>query len=135
MLIPFVILLQVRAAAPVPVPLPQRTVPDPGVIATDQRVTPAGVQSAFKGRVFGVRFGTSAAEVWVGAQGGAYRLNVADNRVIAHGAYDGRGGVQGVAYDAVANRAFVTSVGRLPASIANNRLPGERVKPGARVIA
>ena len=33
---------------------PVRVVPDPGVIATDQRVTPAGLQSVFQGRVGGV---------------------------------------------------------------------------------
>ncbi len=133
MLISLVLALQVRAAAPLP--LPQRTVTDPGVIATDQRVTPAGVQSVFKGRVYGVRFGTTSSELWVAASGGAYRLNWNANRVIAHGAYDGRGGVQGVAFDASTNRAYVTSIGRLPAAIANNRLPGEKEKPGARVIA
>ena len=133
MLTTLVLALQVRAAAPPPIP--QRAVPDPGVIATDQRVTPAGVQSVFRGRVSGVRFGASAAELWVAAPGGAYRLNWRDNRVIAHGAYDGRPGVQGITFDAVSNRAYVSSVGRLPATIAYNRLPGEKEKPGARVIA
>ena len=38
---------------------PRRDVPDPGVIATEQRVTPAGVQSVFSGRVTGVRFGAA----------------------------------------------------------------------------
>ena len=124
---------QARAAAPPP--LPRRDIPDPGVIATDQRVTPAGVQSVFKGRVYGVRFGATTGELWVAAPGGAYRLNWSENRVISHGAYDGRAGVQGIAYDAATNRAYVTSIGRLPASVANNRLPGEKEKPGARVIA
>ncbi|MBI2407468.1 MAG: beta-propeller fold lactonase family protein [Gemmatimonadetes bacterium] len=133
MLITLALALQARAAAPAPPP--QRIVADSGVIATDQRVTPAGVQSVFKGRVFGVRFGATANELWVAAAGGAYRLNWSNNRVIAHGAYDGRGGVQGVAFDPETNRAYVTSVGRLPASVANNRLPGEAEKPGARVIA
>lgn len=132
MLIPLALALQARAAAPA---LPTRDLADPGVIATDQRVTPAGVQSVFVGRVGGVRFGASASEVWVAAPGGAYRLNWVDNRVIAHGAYDGRAGVQVVAFDATTNRAYVTSVGRLPASIANNRLPGTQEPPGARVIA
>jgi DNA-binding beta-propeller fold protein YncE len=129
MLIPLAIALQVRAAAPPP---PIRIVPDSGVIATDQRVTPAGVQSVFAGRVGGVRFGATTSEVWVAVPGGAYRLDWSNNRVVAHGAYDGRAGVQGVAFDAVARRALVTSVGRLPAP---NRLPGEPEKPGARVIA
>ncbi len=129
MLITLALALQARAAAP---PLPRRDVPDPGTIATDQRVTPAGVQSVFTGRVGGVRFGATAGELWIATPGGAYRLNWSENRVIAHGAYDGRAGVQGVAFDRVTNRAFVTSVGRLPAP---NRLPGQKEKPGERVIA
>ncbi len=133
MLIPLALALQARAAAPVP--LPRRIVPDSGVIATDQRVTPAGVQSVFTGRVGGVRFGASSSELWIAAPGGAYRMHWTENRVLAHGAYDGRAGVQGIAYDPVRQRAVVTSVGRLPASTANNRLPGEKEKPGARVIA
>ncbi|MBM3908133.1 MAG: bifunctional YncE family protein/alkaline phosphatase family protein, partial [Gemmatimonadetes bacterium] len=129
MLIPLAIALQARAATP---PLPARVVADSGVIATDQRVTPAGVQSVFTGRVGGVRFGAGTNEIWVAAPGGAYRLNWTDNSTVAHGAYDGRAGVQGVAFDPVSGRAFVTSVGRLPAP---NRLPGQAEKPGARVIA
>ena len=43
--------LQVQA------PAPQRDVVKPGVIATNQRVTPAGVQTVFNDRVGGVRFG------------------------------------------------------------------------------
>ncbi|MHB8838986.1 MAG: bifunctional YncE family protein/alkaline phosphatase family protein [Gemmatimonadaceae bacterium] len=129
MLIPLALALQARAATP---PLPRRAVPDSGVIATDQRVTPAGVQSVFTGRVGGVRFGATANELWVAAPGGAYRLNWTDNRVIAHAPYDGRAGVQGVAFDPVTNRAYVTSIGRLPAP---NRLPGAKEKPGERVIA
>jgi YVTN family beta-propeller protein len=132
MLIPLALALQARVAAP---PLPKRDIPDPGVIATDQRVTPAGVQSVFTGRVNGVRFGVTTGELWVAAPGGAYRLNWMENRVIAHGAYDGRAGVQGVAFDPTTNRAYVTSIGRLPSSIANNRLPGQAEPPGARVIA
>ncbi|MHB1311009.1 MAG: bifunctional YncE family protein/alkaline phosphatase family protein [Gemmatimonadaceae bacterium] len=133
MLISLVLALQARAAAP-PF-LPRRDVPDSGIIATDQRVTPAGVQSVFKGRVGGVHFGAGAAELWVAAPGGAYRLNWRDNRVISHGAFDGRPGVQGITYDAPTRRAIVTSVGRLPASIANSRLPGEKEPEGARVVA
>jgi hypothetical protein len=38
-------------AAQQPPKKPVRDVPDPGIIATDQRVTPAGVQSVFDGRV------------------------------------------------------------------------------------
>src|SRR5688500_18670784 len=44
---------------------PARAVTDPGVITTRQAITPAGVQSVFDGRVFGVTFGATDAELWV----------------------------------------------------------------------
>ena len=50
-------------------PAPRRTVPDPGVIASTQQVTPAGVQSVFDGRVTGVRFGSKPGELWVAVPG------------------------------------------------------------------
>ncbi|MEK0430507.1 MAG: hypothetical protein RL139_311, partial [Gemmatimonadota bacterium] len=134
MLLPVLVLLQVQAAQP-SAPLPRREVPDSGIIATDQRVTPAGVQSVFTGRVSGVRFGRDGSELWVAVPDGVYRLDWRANRVLAHGAYDGRPGVHGVAYDPVADRALVSSVGRLPAAIANNRVPGTQAPDGARVIA
>ncbi|MBI3504580.1 MAG: bifunctional YncE family protein/alkaline phosphatase family protein [Proteobacteria bacterium] len=132
MLLPLTLLLQTRATAPV---VPRRAVPDSGIIATDQRVTPAGVQSVFDGRVGGVRFGATASEIWVAVPNGAYLLDWRANRVIAHGAYDGRSGVHGIAYDATANRAYVSSVGMLPGVLATSRLPGTKVPAGARVIA
>src|ERR1035437_5710644 len=48
---------------------PLREVPDPGVIATDQRVTPAGVQSVFDGRVGGVKLGKTPGEICVAPVG------------------------------------------------------------------
>ena len=132
MLLPLTMLLQVRATAPV---LPRRVVPDSGVIATDQRVTPAGLQSVFDGRVTGVRFGATSNEIWVAVPGGAYLLNWRDNRIVAQGPYDGRGGVHGIAFDATSNRAYVSSVGMLPGVLATSRVPGTRVPSNARVIA
>jgi hypothetical protein len=92
---------------------PRRNVDDPGVIATDQRVTPAGVQTVFAGRVTGVKF-SSPSTLWVVIPGSAYHLSWLDNRVIARGRFDGRSGVQGVTIDPVSGRALVSSVGRLP---------------------
>ncbi len=106
--------------------VPQRTVPDPGVIATDQRVTPAGLQSVFDGRVAGVRFGRTPGELWVAVPGVAYRLAWRGNRVVASAAFDGRPGVHGVAIDPLNGRALVSSVGRLAADLAMSRLPGAR---------
>ncbi len=66
----FVILLQTPATQRPAPPQPRRDIPDPGTIATEQRVTPAGVQSVFTDRVFGVRFGKPG-EVWVTVHGAA----------------------------------------------------------------
>ena len=96
MLIPFVLLMQAGAARPAP-SAPQRPLPDPGVIATEQRVTPAGVQSVFHGKVGGVRFGRTPGELWVAVPGAAYRIAWRDNRVVASSGFDGRAGVHGVA--------------------------------------
>ena len=39
---------------------PVRSVTDPGVVTTRQTITPAGVQTIFDGRVYGVAFGASS---------------------------------------------------------------------------
>src|ERR1017187_1754543 len=109
---------------------PVREIPDAGVIATDQRVTPAGVQSVFDGRVGGVRFGKSPGEIWVAVPGAAYRVAWRDNRVVASSRFDGWPGVYGVALDPATGRALVSTVGRLPADLAIKRTPGR----GARRI-
>ena len=119
MLIPALLLIQAAALPPRP---PQRDVPDPGVIATDQRITPAGVQSAFEGRVSGVRFGPSGGELWVAVPGVMYRLDLARDRVAATARFDGRPGVHGIAIDPATGRVLVSSVGRLPSDI--QRTPG-----------
>ena len=83
------------------------------MIAVEQRVTPAGVQSVFDGKVGGVRFGKNPGELWVAVPGAAYRLAWRDNRAITSSAFDGRAGVHGVAIDPVTGRAIVSSVGKL----------------------
>jgi YVTN family beta-propeller protein len=129
-----VLLLQIAQSPP---RTPQRDVPDPGVIATDQRVTPAGVQSVFTGRVAGVRFATTPGELWVAVPGTAFRLAWRENRVVAKASFDGRPGVHGVVIDPVNGRALVSSVGRLPADVAQSRVPGSRLraKSVAQLIA
>jgi YVTN family beta-propeller protein len=113
---------------------PRRDVTDPGVIATDQRVTPAGVQSVFDGRVTGVRF-SSPSTLWVVVPGSAFHLAWSDNRVIARGRFDGRSGAQGIAIDPVTGHALVTSVGRLPRGATPPRLPGARPPVRANAVA
>src|SRR2546428_13865027 len=97
MLLPLLTLLQAPpASSPLP---PRREIPDPGVIATDQRVTPAGLQSVFTGRVTGVRFGARPGEIWVTVPGALYRLGWRGNAVLGSTAFDGHSGGQGNAVD------------------------------------
>jgi DNA-binding beta-propeller fold protein YncE len=95
------------------VPAPKRSVSDPGVIATGQRVTPAGLQSVFEGRVGGVRFGRSSSEIWVATPGAATLLDWRANRVIASAPMDGRPGIYAVTTDRATDRVYMSSVGRL----------------------
>ena len=106
-----IIALLLQATPPQP---PQRAVPDPGIIATNQKITPAGVQSVFEGRVTGVRFGREPGEIWIGVPGTVFRMAWADNRVLARVPVAGQSGIYGLALDATANRMLVSSVGRVP---------------------
>src|SRR5258705_278909 len=133
----FVILLQ-TPANPTP-PKPLREIPDPGVIATTQRVVPAGVQSVFTNRVLGVRFGTRHEELWVPIPGAACHLRWRENAVLSSAPFDGEAGVPGITIDPITRRALITSVGRLPADLALSRIPGSerlaRTKSVAQISA
>ncbi len=117
------VLLFVQAAQQPP-QKPVRELPDPGVIATDQRVTPAGLQSVFNGRVGGVKFGKKPGELWVAVPGAAYRLAWQDNRVVASSRFDGSPGVYGVSVDPMNGRALISTLGRTPADLAVKRVTG-----------
>jgi YVTN family beta-propeller protein len=121
MLIAHLSAVLLQAAPPQRTPI--RDVPDPGAIATGQRVTPAGIQSVFDGKVSGVRFGLTSDEVWVSAPGGVYRLDWRRNEARARGRLDGRPGIYALAVDRAAKRVLSSFVGRLP-------VPGET--PSAR---
>ncbi|MCC7051898.1 MAG: bifunctional YncE family protein/alkaline phosphatase family protein [Gemmatimonadaceae bacterium] len=134
MLLPLLALLQQPAPPP-----PPRTVTDPGVVAVGQRVTPAGVQTVFGGRVASVRFGATPGEVWAAVPGSAWRMAWRDNRVVARAEFAGRPGVHGIAMDPVTRRVLVSSVSKLPAAVAASRTPGgpplERAKSVAQLVA
>src|SRR2546422_9731478 len=124
MLLPLLTLLQASpASSPLP---PRREITDPGVIATDQRVTPAGLKSVFTGRVTGVRFGARPGEIWVTVPGALYRLGWRDNAVLGSTAFDGHSGVQGIAIDPVstAGGVVLSLGGKVPAGFSLRRRPG-----------
>ena len=94
---------------------PVRSVTDPGVITTRQMITPAGIQTVFEGRVYGVAFGASPSEVWVlnarqrNTQAQVFRLDWAANKVLGRLPLNENPGLQGLTYDAVSNQALVSA--------------------------
>lgn len=88
-------------------PGPVRNVTDPGVVVTRQNITPAGVQSVFDGRVYGVAFGPTPAEVWAIEAKRLVQFDWRANRVVSAVPLDAKPGLQAVAVDA-AGRAFTT---------------------------
>ena len=98
---------------------PARAVTDPGVVTTRQTITPAGVQSIFDGRVYGVAFGRSNSELWV-LQGrrSSPRMQIVnldwnENRVRARFGREESPGLQGILFDRVSGELLVSST--LPA--------------------
>ncbi len=108
-------------------PQPVRAVPDPGVITTRQGITPAGVQSVFDGKVFGLTFGATDDEVWVltrANSGGAdlFRLDWMQNRVRQQVKLAGAPALQGLVFDPARLSPLVAIA--VPPKVVNNREGG-----------
>ncbi len=115
--------------------VPQHQVAEPGVIATGQRVTAAGLQIAFAGRVAGLRFARGSDALWVAVQGSLYRLDWRANKVLGRAPIDGRPGIYAITVDSATGRAFLSSVSRLPQAMAASRLPGGDPLPPNGIVA
>src|SRR5271156_3978012 len=89
---------------------PLHAVSDPGVVTTRQAITPAGVPTVFDGRVYGVAFGKTSSDVWVANASRIYRLDVKSNRIAEMIPTDGTPGLQGIRFDATADRPLVVVV-------------------------
>ena len=101
----------------------RRSVADPGVIATGQRITPAGVLTVVDGKVSGVRFGSSSDDIWIAVPGAVHHIAWRDNRPIARAKVDGRPGIYALAVDPVDNGILASAVGRLAPASAGQRAP------------
>jgi YVTN family beta-propeller protein len=108
---------------------PTRGVTDPGVITTRQTITPAGVQTVFDGRVYGLTFGATDDEVWVlaGARGGPnlYRLDWRENIVKDRWPLQGTAALQGLVLDP-ATKTPLVGVTAPPRAVGNR--PGGAVQ-------
>src|SRR5262249_30658657 len=113
--------LLVAALLQVPALPLARQINDPGVIATGQRITPAGVQSVFTGKGGGVRFGAPSQDIIVAVPGSIQHVAWRDNRVISRARVDGRPGIYALAIDPVTHRVLSSSVGRLVTTGPNAR--------------
>jgi YVTN family beta-propeller protein len=102
----------------------ERVVKDPGVITTRQAITPAGLQSVFKGRVNGVAFGKTSSEVWVLHAHEVTFLDWRANKALAHIAFEGSAGLGGIRYDPSADRALVTIANKGEAELWSVRRDG-----------
>ncbi len=101
------VVIPILLAASLPaqeLPQPRRAVSDPGVITTRQAITPAGLQSVFEGRVYGVAFGAGPAELWVLGARHLSRLDWRRNQVLERLAVDGASGLQGLRRDPQSGR-------------------------------
>lgn len=89
---------------------PVRAVPDPGVVTTRQSITPAGVQSVFSGRVYGVAFGRSSDTLYVAVNSGAiYELNWRGNQVLRIVRGAARPGMQGLVLDPLTSEPLLSA--------------------------
>jgi DNA-binding beta-propeller fold protein YncE len=107
---------------------PVRGVTDPGVITTRQTITPAGMQSVFDGRVFGVTFGKTPDELWVltgrtkTGKPQLYRLDWRANAVRAREEFTGAPAIHGIARHPDDDAPMVSVVA--PAARVGNRAGG-----------
>ncbi|MBC8167150.1 MAG: hypothetical protein H7Y20_14930 [Bryobacteraceae bacterium] len=118
-LILFAILLCGPALSQTPSPeKPQRSSSDSGVVPTRQTITPAGVLSSFRGRVYGAAFSWQADHLWVllgripnkRNTGKLLRLDWARNRVVSEHELKGAPGMQGILADPVTDRAIASAM-------------------------
>jgi len=101
---------------------PVRAVTDPGVITTRQSITPAGAQSVFQGRVYGVAFGASSSEIWVLNAGQVFRLDWNQNDIMERIAIGGGPGLQGIQFDVTGGAVLVSGTRPGASRVARARL-------------
>jgi DNA-binding beta-propeller fold protein YncE len=93
---------------------PVRAVTDPGVVTTRQTITPAGVQTIFDGRVYGVTFGASSNEIWMltargrSAQTQVFKLDWMGNKILSRIPIAESPSLQGIVFDPVAKQPLIS---------------------------
>ncbi len=111
--VPLALVLCASAAAAQTRDQPERDVPDAGIVTTRQVITPAGVQSIFEGRVYGVAFGASPGTLWVLTSGDLHELDWATNAVRQRIETLLTPGPQSLIFDPTDGRALVAGASRV----------------------
>lgn len=90
---------------------PVRAVHKPGVVTTRQSITPAGMQSVFRGRVFAVAFGPGDSTIFVALNTGAlYKLDWRNNKILEIVRGPARPGMQGMVLDPVTGDPLLSAL-------------------------
>ena len=110
---------------------PVRSVPDPGVITTNQAISPAGVQSVFESRVYGIAFGATSNEVYAAttSKNGAivYRMDWASNKVLDRLRDSAAPGMQAITYDHALHTVVMTAISKAGVSLVRSWSRGPAV--------
>src|SRR6266536_3580007 len=79
------------------------SVVDPGVIPSRQAITPAGLQSVFESRVYGVAFSENGESIYAAVLGQkgthVYQIDLKSNQMSAVFTAEASAGMQGLTYD------------------------------------
>ena len=103
-----------QGAKPLIAAAPVNSVVDPGIIPSRQLISPAGLQSVFESRVFGVAFGEHGDSIYAATVGQkesyVYQINLKTNHMMAVLSTDATPGMQGLAYDPVRREPLMSGL-------------------------
>jgi DNA-binding beta-propeller fold protein YncE len=103
-----------QESKPLMVARPVKSVVDPGVVPSRQAITPAGLQSVFESRVFGVAFGENGESIYAAvlSQKGTdvYQIDLKTNQTTAVLSAVASAGLQGLAYDTVSHAPLLSGL-------------------------
>jgi YVTN family beta-propeller protein len=101
-------------AKPLKAAVPENSVVDPGVIPSRQAISPAGLESVFDSRVFGVAFGEHGDSIYaatLGQKGSyVYQIDLKTNHMITVLGSAITPGMQGLAYDPVRHAPLLSGL-------------------------
>ena len=103
-----------KGSTPLTAAPPANSVVDPGVIPSRQLISPAGLESVFESRVYGVAFGEHGDSIYaatVGQKGSSvYQISLKTNHMLAVLSSKAAPGMQGLAYDSARHQPLMSGL-------------------------